>query len=385
MNRHRRSPPPSKQGGFTMLELLVVIAIIGVLTAVILPAVHSAREAARRAQCLNNLRKLSMALQNFAASNGDRLPYLTSVQAFSLDYSTSTSPGLKKAAPWTVHLLPFLDREVLHERLQSANGESTLGNDTAALAQTNLDFFNCPDDQDRAEPGNLSYVANGGYTTEGMWPAPDSTAHHIGMYQWSFAKRRDEAEAATFATGVFWREANGSRTPKPMKLGFLSRGDGLSNTLALSENLNTRPYLGPGIGGWTSESTADLAFLLSVAQTGEAAFASISQEIDGIGKDVTGGRASGLALQDGSHTFTFTTDGDPLLSTSASRINANLRLAPDGRSPRPSSQHPGVVNVVFCDGHSRAISERIDDVVYANLLSSNGGRYGQNILEGNSF
>ncbi|MGD9853837.1 MAG: DUF1559 domain-containing protein [Planctomycetaceae bacterium] len=383
--RNRSQTLPPKQLGFTVIELLVVVAVIAVLAAFMLPAIHSARGAARRAQCLNNLRKIGMAMQNFASFHADRVPYLTSSSELSLDYSTSAGGGVTKAAPWTVHLLPFLDRETLHERLSISTGETSLGNDTATLARSSVEFFNCPDDQDGAEPGNLSYVVNGGYTTEGLWPALDSAAHQVGAYRWSFATTPDESCQATFATGVFWREENGPRAPKPMKLNILARGDGLSNTLALSENFNTRPYLGPGVGGWASESTGDIACLLSVAQSGTAAFASISQEFDGIGRGVTGGRISALALTDGPRTFTLTTGDDPLVSTSASRINANLRLAPDGRSPRPSSWHPGVVNGVFCDGHGRAISEHIEDALYANLLSSNGGDFGQDILEGGSF
>src|SRR5690606_10473154 len=98
--------------GFTLIELLVVIAIIAVLIALLLPAIQQAREAARRTQCLNNLKQIGLALANYVSNNDGNIPrgaQLARAKAGNCDVS-NRNPGI------TVHmvLLPYLEQEAVY-------------------------------------------------------------------------------------------------------------------------------------------------------------------------------------------------------------------------------------------------------------------------------
>src|SRR5215831_8983292 len=137
MSRHISSSPADGRRGFALIELLVVIAIIAVLIALLLPAVHSAREAARRSQCINNLKQISLGAMNYESSvgcfppNGQWKPCITA-------YLYATSYSVYFA------LLPYIERQPIANAMNYNGCAFDVANLTAE--QNQISTLLCPSD-----------------------------------------------------------------------------------------------------------------------------------------------------------------------------------------------------------------------------------------------
>src|SRR4051812_16524426 len=96
-----------RHAAFTLVELLVVIAIIGILVALLLPAIQAAREAARRSQCTNNQKQLGIAIHNYLSARKDVLPS---------NYQELKIPGGQQGDTFFVRLLPYMEEQATYDR-----------------------------------------------------------------------------------------------------------------------------------------------------------------------------------------------------------------------------------------------------------------------------
>lgn len=242
--------------GFTLIELLVVIAIIAVLIALLLPAVQQAREAARRSQCINNLKQLGLALHTYHDSMNVFPPGWIGVQG-----GNSHMEGPSGFA-WGSHILPYIDQAPLYNRLNfnvSCNDASN-----AIARQTVLASFRCPTDPSTnvwslGQEGNPStilatlpsanYVASFG--TLGFEdicaspPFPGAQCVSNGMFFHNSSTRMRDAVDGTSNT-VFLGEhrSNSALRWNSTWVGVIPQGEeAIARVLAVSDHTPNHPAL----------------------------------------------------------------------------------------------------------------------------------------------
>lgn len=372
MNARRRRPVHTRslaRKGFTLIELLVVISIIATLIALVTPAVQSARAAARKVQCLNNVKNLAVAVVNYQSNNGDKIPYLVS--------GTGGLSGQGQYS-WGVQLLPLLDSAALARQIR----DDTTGNVAAAgwVPNLSLRFFTCPDDQNNFRiDGGLSYAANVGYINGGNWGVVENATngyHTVGGItpHVTSGASNEIIRTVHLSSGVFWRPYLSDFTTKAPRMtgDFIQRGDGLQYTLLFAENMQSR--------NWASRQMNDIGFGIGVnmSSNSPSRTAGTSGQIG-----YTSGSAdttTALYVPPDYQLVNGTATGSP-----SSAPNWNPTAAP-GTTPRPSSQHTGgIVNVAFCDGRAQNLNESVSGEVFAKLLTPDGGRYGQAVINPNDI
>lgn len=290
------SPP---RAAFTLVELLVVIAIIGVLVALLLPAVQAAREAANRMSCGNNLKQIALAIHNYHDTN----------KAIPEAGNRRTAAGGYPNIGWRVPLLPFIEEQATFDRFRldlpynNATADAQ-GNSNSTLRTILIDSYLCPSAgrQLQRSSSSLDDANVNGQTVRGY------TAHYYGLlgpngndpngapYGWD---PNPAGHGGFGTTGAIIRSSNG-------EVDFASVFDGLSNTLFVGESSFSRTKAGvknDSYRGWT-RGCADSACASAkcvVSGFNIREFASGDFNLVSMGSEHTGGANFGVG--DGSVKF----------------------------------------------------------------------------------
>lgn len=260
--------------GFTLIELLVVVAIIAVLVALLLPAVQSAREAARRCQCVNNLMQLGLALQNYESAHEVLPPGVVDAKGPVLDQPKGYGFG------WITQVLPFLELKNVSNHF---NRQVSLYDAVNLTTRTNLvnNFF-CPSDAGPTRDKNriaMNSYAGVHHDVE----APIDADNHGVLFLNSAIRYEDIGDGTSYTLFV------GEKLNDGLDLGWAS------GTRASLRNTGLNVNRTPGVARRATPSG------LTPAETADLAKMGTPQFVGGFGSNHPGG--SNFAFGDGSVRF----------------------------------------------------------------------------------
>jgi len=346
-----------KRDGMTLVELLVVIGIVGVLAGLLLPAIQQAREAARRMQCLSNMKQIGLSMHNYSIAFGyfppGRFVAISRTDNFTSSANNNSTTGNGRCFSAYAYLLPHLEQGILYNQINFTSGPDTAANNGPSI--TPLPIFLCPSDsgvrslaQGAGFVGVTNYVLNTGTT----FPVSIENPSDIPV------------------TGIFYENS---------AVRFADILDGTTQTVCASEQVLSVPSDGGNINGNWNGSTPTTGFVLTRGNNNT----NTGPELLNYTQDcVVGNR---LLLSRGNRLLY----GAPGLTLYNHIRGPNDRQI-DCRGGLPHSQrnyywwsrlshnvashskHIGGVHALFCDGKVQFISSSIQLEVWQALGSRNG-------------
>lgn len=223
--------------GFTLIETLVVVTILAILVGLLLPAVHSAREAARLAQCANNLKQLGIALQGYHDVHGCLpLGRMSTPDPRWFDPGATCANGVQDKG-FLVSLLPYVEQAPLHDAVN--HGLTIFGYENKSVFHVSIGIYACPSDSESGRP-RISYplerVPIGGSPLAA--PALVTAASYAGCHGSSTLRALPDSRIGCRVPPGASSAVNGCVTDVG-PVTFAAVTDGLSHTLAVTERATT--------------------------------------------------------------------------------------------------------------------------------------------------
>jgi prepilin-type N-terminal cleavage/methylation domain-containing protein len=314
---------PRRSRGFTLVELLVVIAIIGILIALLLPAVQAAREAARRTQCANNLKQIGLAVHNFHDTYKEMPP-----AALHQNYAT-----------WAVLLMPYMESESLYELFDLSRNINHGSQPNDPGRRTPLAGYICPTRRaDLSKAVTLDDTGNGGGAC--------SDYAGCGGSDNNYGRRLSQGANGVFVVpedDQFTGEDSGDDTwDWECSVRFATIKDGLSNTLMVGEK---------HIPGYHLSRKSPLQYDGPVYR----------------GKQDTDYHSRGWSIRRAGPGYGLICSANEICGPPANGVRDSVCGMAFG------SWHPGVCPFVLCDGSVRAFSATTPEHILGRLAQRNDG------------
>ncbi len=356
-NRHGS---PSRRG-FTLVELLVVIAIIGILVALLLPAIQAAREAARRMSCQNNIKNIGLACLNYESTKKVFPP-----GSF---YSNQSGEG-ENGLSWRAIILPYIEAGGIGDEIQRRIDEWAANNDgdilsasfldnrfpnDARLNETSVEVMQCPSDGEATSEINENVQGSNYCAVMGSFVSRWS---QLGLGLDANDPNQD------WVNGTFFGPLN---TDGMMFPGSEVEGrsviDGTSNTFLVGEQWYQ-------LRGWLEGNYAQLVYTYPPGGVGLTLFGTASHSAKNIDREFTPNANLNVVGFSDFHRNSGGRDDRPEMPPGATQgMQYNSHLF--------GSFHPGGANFVYTDGSVHFIADSIDGDIYTAL----GSRNGQEVFE----
>ncbi len=333
----RRDSPRRPAHGFTLVELLVVIAIIGILIALLLPAVQSAREAARRMQCTNNLKQMGLALHSYHGA----------FRCFPIGSRSGTIASYNTyGTNWRTALLPFMEQKPLYDSLNFKTGTFSGSSASPAFSNGNevlkglvLPMYKCPSStidplvNEPTSANNSGSLMHDYVGIAGAYPDPGGRGSAVC---------RRSMRGYVCVTGLLRAH---------QVAGIKNATDGTSKTMIIAEQsglVGDTPIRSNYCGGWAGARDHDSAYNLKP-------------------------RRANQIPDDGSANYYHCG-----LTVVHWAINSRTTVANSSRATYETntilnSFHPGIINILMADGSVHSIADNIDMETLRRLASADDG------------